>query len=97
VFLEHGVYLAAYCVSHFTESRSNPDETRLRRHLFDSENQKDEFTTTPVENVRQVINVTVSIQILKLIALVNIKCSYALFENFYVFPDKASTSTEIVD
>jgi len=86
------IYLLLICVSQFTESRSNPDETRLRKHIFDSENQKDEFTTTPVENVRQVINVTVSIQILKLIALVNIKSSYALFKHFYCFKDNSALS-----
>ena len=67
------IYTLFICICRSTESRSNPDETRLREHLFDAEKQRDDLTTTPVENIRQRINVTVSAQILKLIALVNIK------------------------
>jgi len=54
----------------FIESRSNSNETRLRKRLFDPEYQKDDLTTTPITSVNDVINVNFSINILKLITLV---------------------------
>jgi len=76
------IYLPFVCVSHFTESRSNPDEWRLRQHLFEHEYKTEDLTTTPVATVQQTMNVSVSIYIIKLIALVK--------TNSFLFSDKPS-------
>ena len=57
----------------FIESRTNPEESRLRKHLFDPEYQTEDLKTTPVTNVLEIMNVNVSIFIMKLIALVKMK------------------------
>jgi len=58
------------CVVHLTESRSNPEETRLRKHLFDRENQKDDLKTIPVASVNEIMNISLEVYIIKLIDLV---------------------------
>jgi len=59
---------SVYCVSHLSESRSNPDETRLRKHLFvDS---TEDLSTTPIRNIEEAMNVSFEIYISKLIDLV---------------------------
>lgn len=50
---------------------SNPDETRLRKYLFNSSNQTEDPTTTPITDVNQTMNVHFAIHIFKLISLVN--------------------------
>ena len=71
--MKHGVgYLYALLTS---ESKSNPDESRLRKHLFQPEYQTENLLTIPVAGElpieEQIINVEVGINIIKLIALVN--------------------------
>jgi len=58
------------CFCYSTESRSNPDETRLLRHLFDPVDQTDDLTTTPVINSSQIIYVNVSMFFMKIITVV---------------------------
>ena len=67
------IYLLPVCVFfYFAESRSSPDVTRLLNNLFDPERQqKDAFTTIPVENSSEMIHVQAGIYIIKLIQLVN--------------------------
>ena len=55
-------------------SWSNPDETRLRRHLFDPQYQTEDLLTVPVAGPNEFINVNVTIHIVKLIALVKVSC-----------------------
>jgi len=71
--LTKSIYLLLICVSHFTASSSNPDESRLRKHLFNPEYQTEDLTTTPVVSADQRMNVDVVILIIKLIDLVNTK------------------------
>jgi len=54
----------------FTGIKSSPDEDRLLKHLFDPIYQTHNLKTTPIANVNERINVTVSIEIRKLIHLV---------------------------
>jgi len=73
------IYLLLICASHIAESRSNPDETRLRNHLFDPASQKiDDLTTTPHANSSEIIYVDVAMWIVKLIDLVKTKSFFAL-------------------
>ena len=70
------IYPPTYLCFSFAESRSNADEARLRKHLFDPENKTaytEDLMTTPVVNVEQIMNVSVSLYIIKLIGLVNTK------------------------
>jgi len=69
--LIRAVYLLYICISHVAESRSNPDEVRLRRCLFDrAKNQSHDLMATPIASANEVLLVKFSINILKLIALV---------------------------
>jgi len=61
---------------------SNPDETRLRKYLFNSSNQTEDPTTTPITNIRETMNVTFSIRITKLIDVVSV--SMILFDNLLI-------------
>ena len=54
----------------FTESRSNREETRLRQRLFDPEYQKDDLRTIPVTSVNEIMNISFSMSVMKLIDLV---------------------------
>jgi len=55
---------------YFLGSKSSPDEDRLLKYLFDPEYQPNNLKSSPVWNFEETINVTVGIQIRKLIALV---------------------------
>ena len=70
------------CVCHSTESRSNPDETRLLRHLFDPVDQTDYLTTTPVINSSQIIYVNVSMFFMKIITVVKKQKKINRFSGF---------------
>ena len=63
-------YWLPICVAIFAESRSNPHEGSLRRHLFDREYQTEDLLTTPIADIQQIMNISFSIYIIKLIALV---------------------------
>ena len=70
------IFPTTYLCFLFAELISNPDEARLRKHLFDSENKTaytEDLMTTPVANVEQIMNVSVSLYIIKLIGLVKTK------------------------
>ena len=68
------VFLLHICVSHFTESRLNPDEDRVIKYLFDGANQKHNFRVTPVHSAHEVMDIKFAINILKIINLVNTVC-----------------------
>jgi len=68
------------CVLRFAESRSNPDETRLRKHLFDPAKQTEDLKTTPIRHFHEVMNISVATVITKLIALVK----HSLFHYLYM-------------
>ena len=55
---------------YFTGSISSPDEDRLLKHLFDSDNQPHNLKTTPIANINDTISVQVGIGIRKIVALV---------------------------
>ena len=75
------------CVLRFAESRSNPDETRLRKHLFDPAEQTEDLKTTPIRHFHEVMNISVATVITKLIALVKHIIIY-LWSFYYVLPQK---------
>jgi len=54
----------------FSGMKPNPDEDRLLKHLFDPEYQPHNLKTTPISSTDEKIDVTVSIEIRKLITLV---------------------------
>ena len=56
--------------SHFTESRSNPDEDRLRKQLFDPEHQTYDLMTPPVANVYEPVKTSIYFVLIKLIGVV---------------------------
>jgi len=66
------------CNTHFigsfyvTGSTSSPDEDRLLKHLFDPDHQPHNLMTTPIANISETVNVTVGIEIVKVIALVRV-------------------------
>jgi len=71
-------------VSRFTESSSIPIENRLHEYLLRQPN----IRSAPVANVRDVVDVNVSLLITKLIDLVNAPDHIVvgrLFENLYIF------------
>ena len=53
---------------HFTESLSNPDESRLRKHLF--EHQAEDLKTIAIANSNESLNVKFAFSVIKIIALV---------------------------
>jgi len=60
----------------FTESTSRPDETRLRKHLFDPEYQAEDLLTFPLSGPYDIINVTMTMHFVKLIGLVKTMVLY---------------------
>ena len=70
---------------YFIGSKSFPDEDRLLKHLFDPDYQPHNLKTAPISNINDTINVTVGIEIRKLIALVILKTfNIKLFINLSV-------------
>jgi len=67
----------ASCI--FTGSRSTPDEDRLLRHLFDPDIQSHNLMTTPTVSDEGTVNVTVDIEIRKIIALVKSNIHFAYY------------------
>jgi len=66
------------CVSHGTESRTNPDEDRLLIQLLDPEYQKNNLLTYPVHSRHEVMNIYLSIRIKKLVAVVKTQLFFFL-------------------
>ena len=84
--------------SYFAGLNSSPDEDRLLKHLFDPDYQTHNLQTTPVSNINETINVTVGIEIRKLIAVVtpgNLFTSNCL--SACQFINKSSTVAEMGD
>ena len=59
-----------YFVYRSTGSSPSPEEERLLKHLFDPDYQERNLMTTPVLNVSDTMNVSVTMKIRKIIALV---------------------------
>jgi len=61
---------------YFSGSSSTPEEDRLLKHLFDPNYQPHNLMTTPVSSTDGTVNVTVGIEIRKIVALVRSKGSF---------------------
>jgi len=82
-------------VSHFTESRSNPDEDRLLIQLFDPAYQKNNLLTTPVPTAHHVMYINMALRILKLIDLV--KRDVVLpFDSLHIFRETIALSHHLI-
>ena len=75
-FVPLGMYVVHDCCKrpcHFTGSMTSPQEDRLLEYLFDPKYQTNNLMTLPISNLNETINVTVTLGLLKLIALVKSK------------------------